>query len=176
MLHLACFSVSPACVYPLCFLSLDQPVGKHVFLKSKQSSKSLLAWVQNSPLPFQWEEENLPQSNSSVNWAPLSDLPPCTGKAGSIDFIRHRSVGLSVCLSCIPHIPKPPCLLSAFSAPLSSFPLWNSYCYCCEWCYHTPFDPSKFGFLYPQCNNQAVTLLTKHSRSAFLSHLWAVIA
>lgn len=44
--------------------------------------------------------------------------PLCTGKAQSIDFIRHRSVGLSVCLSCIPDIPKPPPtrLVSAFSA------------------------------------------------------------
>lgn len=149
MLHLACFSVSPACVYPLCFFSHDQPIGKHVFLKSKRSSKSLLAWVQNSPLPFHRDEENLPQSLSSVDWAPLSDLPPCTGKAGSIDFIRHRSVGLSVCLSCIPHIPKPPCLLSL--PPCLAFPFETVTVTALESVIihgGTLFDPSKFGSLY----------------------------
>ncbi len=61
-----------------------------------------------SPAAHREKEKDLSQSISSVDWASLSDLPTCTGKAGSIDFIRHRSVGLSVCLSCIPDIPEPP--------------------------------------------------------------------
>lgn len=109
-------------------------VSKHVGWNEQSRpaadlSSARLASVQVQ-LKFSPAEENIPQSTSSVDWAPLSlslsDLPPCTGKAVSIDFIRHRSVGLSVCLSCIPHIPEPPCLLSALPArppPWSSFPL-----------------------------------------------------
>lgn len=83
-------------VYPLKFLftwfdyeqkdRLDEQIEQQISDQSKFSSHSVC-------LCSLWRGINLWQSASSVVWASLSDLPLCTGKVGSIDFIRLRSVG-----------------------------------------------------------------------------------
>lgn len=152
MLKLSCFTDSPACVYPLSIShSHDQSLSKQRWVSISQqiSAQSSPGWAQIQSCCWVCEEENLSQS---VCWLGLSVwFAPCTGKAGSIDFIRHWSVGLSVCLSCIPDIPDPPPAL----------------CFLCLAGHHTTVSPKK---VIVALESGAIITCTKSIRGAILFH------
>lgn len=129
MIHLSCFTYSHACIYRLSIShSYEQTMLSEWYMANisqQNSAQSSPGWSQIQFCCWVCEEENHSQS---ICWLGFSVwFAPCTGKAGSIDFIRHRSVGLSVCLSCIPDIPEP----------------LPALCFLCLAGHHTTVSPKK---------------------------------